>query len=377
MFICHYYMRKQKYERYESYENRLKQMKDKCASYQRYVNRKAKNNVETNEDSDDSVDRSDSEVLYLKNCTNLYRRIDDDDDLTDYHEEIKSFIKEYFNIDNVIVYPRSVNIMKECLRMCRNNQIYCDEYICKRLKSYLNEIDADVTYYAHDDLADFKKKIEVNNDDDDKSKFVYFERICERTGQMIRDLNTFIQIATDNNVNVILKEALHVQLDDVNDNDTILIIYDTTYLFQYINGFALGPMNLLERIQPNVPYTVQLTRNSFEEVRNFKKLANDLIMLAKRVHQLLKLKHLEIVSEEDSYIKVLRIDIASTRENYNKTLRDFCKAKSIYLEMNDSGVVLHLYSHLYKNEVKLNYLKKVFCQGLVFCLEKENVAATL
>lgn len=376
LFIYCYYIRRRKCKRYESYENQFKQIKHDYAYYERYVNKKKANRVaELNEEVDDKVDRTDSEILYLKNCTNLERSIENDDNLMDYTDDIKMFAIELFNVENIIVYPKGIDLVRECLmKICDNGQLFCDEYVSKRLKNTLKEMDTDVTYFAKNNPRDFKKKIADN--DSETQKYVYLERICERTGQ-IRDINPFIRIATDNYVVVILKEALHMKSDAANGKDSYLTIYDTTYLYEHVNGFVYGPTDLIQQIQPRESYKIELSAKSFENVKNYVKLVNDLNALAKHVDKLLKLKHLEMVSDANSYIKVARIDIESTRENYNKTLQNFCKAKSIYLDIDDSGVILHLYSSLYEEKVKLRYLKKVFCQALIFCLEKENVAAIL
>lgn len=365
--VFYYYMRKDKLRRYETYDSELKKMQHNFSHYERYVDKKSRKNdlKDLSDDELEEIDPNDRDILYLKKSSKTYEA--DESDVMDRTSELIEFFKKKFSAAQVFVYPKTFDVVKECLKVCDGQLILCDESVSRHFKKICKEIDVEILYFRRNDVEDFIKK--VSRSDEDLEKYLYLECIGDPTGEII---DKFIQRANDSGVRIILKDALST----IRNKDNVdAVIYDTTYLNVDIDGFAFASKAFARNLQQ---HPLKLSNDSFGKILNFQEQINSLSSLSKDVHNLLKdLKKFDILSNEESYVKVFNVNIDSSREDYNRTLQRFCKALSVYVDREESGVVLHLHSTLCGNDIKLNYLKKVLTKALIFCLEKESVAQRL
>lgn len=297
--------------------------------------------------------------------------------MADRCSDLQKHFKQIYGAKEVAIFPIGVNILYKALKLLDDYVMFADSGVSTGVKSALKELEVTVKYFNSDDSDGLKKG--VSETKNSRNNCLLLETLVESTGKH-RDTNpALVKSARDQHMKIIALAGVFSYFPNPRQiHDFDLILFDETYLHDYISGFAYIAPALLRSPSNSARPRIALSPKMYDCVTRPEKSLVLLRRVAKEMHQRLKsITRIEVLSHEESYVKVFKVRIGSTRENYDKTFAGFCRANSVYVDLNCDGVVLHLYARLGGEPAKIEYVTKVFKDAVKFCLEKEHIARRL
>lgn len=254
----------------------------------------------------------------------------------------------------------------------------CDEKINEKLRDDLLRTRLNLIHFRHNNPYDLKLQIrEIVRNRKIENIFVILEVICGQTGTVC-DLGKFVEVCKEERVRIVL---------DVCVSFAVYGLEGTAIECDLLVGnlgafgcFCAGSKVAVERLRDAwcLTSTAAVSGEFVKVFQAMKERSSDLRRLAERVHRFLSgIKQYQVVSDCVSPLKIFKVAIGSTRENYDKTVRNFCKEHSVHLLLNENGLLMYLNVNLCCNEIKLARLLNVLRNAARFCVEKEQLMQIL
>lgn len=288
---------------------------------------------------------------------------------------------DFYRVEDALVVSNS-SVMNCLTVLCEpNSLVCCDEKINEKLREELLNGNFKLMFFRHNNPFDLKLQISaVTRNRKMNSVFVVLEVIYGQTGSVC-DLKNFWEVSEELQMKIVLDVSVSfgVYGFDGRKVKCDLLVGD----LGACGYFCAGSKAIMERLRDAWCLTSKLVseRPSTGNAKLFqviKERSFDLQLLAERVHGfLMQIKQYEVVSDCISPLKIFSVAIDSTRENYDKTVRDFCKERSVHLLLNENGLLMYLNIDLCCDEIKLARLFNILGSAARFCVEKEQLMQML